>query len=149
MEIILKEYVKGLGEKGDIVEVKNGYGRNFLIPKGLAMIATESAKKVVAENLRQAAHRQEHILEEAQKVAEKLQEAKLVVETLAGVDGKLFGSVTPLMVENELKEKGFDVDRKRISFDGDVKETGSYTITIDLHKEVKAEVQMDVVAKEK
>lgn len=148
MDIILKEYVKGLGEKGDLVTVKHGYARNFLIPKGVAVVATKSAKKVVEENMRQAAHRQKHILDEAQKRGDELAEVKLVIETLAGIDGKLFGSVTPLMVENALVEKGFKIERKRINFPKDIKETGEYSATIDLHKEVKIEIAIEVIAKQ-
>lgn len=148
MEIILKQYVKGLGDKNDLVTVKDGYGRNYLIPQKLAVLATESAKRQRQEALRQASHRLEHIKNEAQAVADRLGELELIIETLAGVDGKLFGSVTTLMVENRLKEKGFDVDRRRISFDDDIKETGEYTATIDIHKEVKAELKIVVIAKE-
>lgn len=148
MEIILKEYVKGLGEKGDLVSVKPGFARNYLIPQGFAMLATKSARKMVEENMRQAAHRQQHILEEAQKLGAKLSEVSLVIETLAGVDGKLFGSVTPLMVENALQEKGFNINRKRITFPEDIKETGSFKAIVDVHKEVKAEIAIEVVAKQ-
>ena len=148
MEIILKEYVKGLGDKGDIVRVKNGYARNFLIPQGMATIATSSNKKVLAENTRQAAHRQNHILDEARKKAEQMAALKITVETLAGVDGKLFGSVTSTIVWNQLKDKGFEVDRKRIIFPNEIKETGTHTVIVDLHKEVKAEIQIEVKPKE-
>lgn len=148
MEIILKQYVKGLGEKNDLVTVKDGYGRNFLIPQGVAVLATKSAKKQLEENMRQAAHRQEHIRQEAEKVAEQLGSLKIEIVTLAGVDGKLFGSVTPLMVENKLSELGFSIDRRRLNFESDIKETGSYTATLDIHKEVKATINIDVVAKE-
>lgn len=148
MQIILKEYVKGLGEKGDVVTVKNGYARNFLIPNGMAMIASKSNMKVLEENTKQAAHRQEHIKVEAEKLGEQLSAVKLQVTTLAGVDGKLFGSVTPTMVWNQLNEKGFDVDRKRIIFPSDIKQTGTHKVIIDLHKEVKAELEMVVDAKD-
>ena len=120
----------------------------YLIPKGLASLATKSAIKEVEENLKQAAHKAEHIIQEAESMKEKLEALTLKVETLAGVDGKLFGSVTPLMIGNQLKEEGFDIDRKRIGISGDIKETGTYEIVIDLHKEVKATVNLEVVAKE-
>ncbi|MCB9230273.1 MAG: 50S ribosomal protein L9 [Bacteroidia bacterium] len=149
MEIILKEYVKGLGEKGDLVSVKPGFARNYLIPQGIAMMATKSARKMVEENMRQAAHRKQHLHDEAVKQAEKLAELTLVIETLAGADGKLFGSVTPLMVANALAEKGFEVDRKRISLPAEIKEIGSYTFEVDVLKDVKATVKMEVVAHEK
>lgn len=147
MEIILKGYVKGLGEKNDLVTVRDGYARNFLIPKGLAMVATPSNKKVVAENKRQASHKEAHIKTSAEKIANELANVNLVVETLAGADGKLFGSVTTLMIENKLKDMGYDVDRRRISFDGEIKEVGTFNATLDLHKEVKAKVKIEVVAK--
>lgn len=149
MDIILKQYIKGLGEKDDVVTVKNGYARNFLIPQGMAILATKSAVKQVEETLRQRAHRQEHLKNEAEALAAKLEEVGIVVETLAGQDGKLFGSVTSLMVANQLKDKGFDIDRKQISFNDDIKSTGEYEAVISLHKEVKATVKLEVVAKEK
>ena len=147
MEIILKQYIKGLGEKDDIVTVKNGYARNFLIPQGMAVLATKSAVKQLEETLRQRAHRQEHLKNEAEALAAQLEEINIVVETLAGQDGKLFGSVTPLMVANQIKEKGFDIDRKQISFSEDIKSTGEYEAIISLHKEVKAKVKIEVIAK--
>ena len=148
MEIILKEYVKGLGEKGDLVSVKNGYGRNFLIPKKLGVLATVSARKQVEENMKQAAHKAEHLRQEASNLKDKLEAIVLRVATLAGVDGKLFGSVTSLMIENQLKDQGFVIDRKRIHFTGDMKELGEYTVTIDVLKDVKADLKIEVVAKE-
>lgn len=149
MEVILKQYVKGLGEKHDLVKVKDGYGRNYLIPMKLAVVATAEAKKVLQENLKQAAHRQSHLKAEAEKLAEKIGNTVYRVETLAGADGKLFGSVTTLMVENVLKENGIEVDRKRIHLAGDIKDVGTYTGTVDLHKEVKAKLTIEVVAKAK
>ena len=149
MEIILKQYIKNLGEKDDVVTVKDGYARNYLIPQGMAILATKSAKKMVEETLRQRAHRQEHLKNEAQALADQLEAVNIIVETLAGQDGKLFGSVTSLMVANQLKEKGFDIDRKQISFESDIKSTGEYAATISLHKEVKASITIEVVAKEK
>jgi large subunit ribosomal protein L9 len=149
MEIILKQYHKGLGEKNDIVTVRDGYARNFLIPQGIAVLATASAKKMVTENQRQAQHRQDHIRKESEGVKTRLEEVVITVSTLAGNDGKLFGSVTTLMVENRLRELGFDIDRRRISFDGDIKELGKHMASVDLHKEVKARLTIEVVAKEK
>ena len=147
MDIILKQYVKGLGEKGDIVKVRDGYGRNYLIPQKLGIIATKEALKVHEENMRQAKHKIEHVKTEAQALANKIAGLELKVETLAGADGRLFGSITPLMIENQLKEQGIEVDRKRISLSGDIKELGKHTVTIDLHKEVKATLNFEVVAK--
>ncbi len=149
MEIILKKYYKGLGEKNDVVNVKDGFARNYLIPQGVAVVATPSSKKVMMENRKQAAHKETHVKDNAQKIADDLSKVNLLIPTLAGVDGKLFGSVTHLMVENKLKEMGYEVDRRRISFDHDIKELGSYTVHLDLHKEVKATVTIEVVAKDK
>jgi large subunit ribosomal protein L9 len=146
MEIILKKYHKGLGEKGDVVSVKPGYGRNFLIPQGIGILATETALKRLKEDIRQADHRKEHIISEAQKLADQLNELTLVIETLAGPDGKLFGAVTSLMVANQLVENGFDIERQRVTFAENIKNVGSYTATVDLHKGVKATVKIEVVA---
>lgn len=146
MEIILKEDIKGLGYKNDVVTVKPGYGRNFLIPKGAATMATESAKKVVAENVKQAAHKAEKLKTDALSVAEKLAGVTIEIKAKVGESGKIFGAVTSLQLSDVLKEKGFAIDRKKISFKGDVKEVGEYTATIDLHKEVKQELKFKVVA---
>lgn len=148
MEIILKEYVKNLGEKNDVVNVRDGYARNFLFPRGLAQIATASSKKVVAENKKQAAHKETHILANASTIADELSKINLVVETLAGADGKLFGSITQLIIENKLKELGYEVDKKRITLP-EIREVGNFVAILDLHKAVKAEVKIEVVAKEK
>lgn len=149
MEIILKQYHKGLGEKGDVVTVKPGFARNFLIPQGIAVLATASSKKMVAENMKQAQHRIDHIRKEAEGMKARLEEIVITVETLAGQDGKLFGSVTTLMVENRLRELGFVVDRRRISFEGEIKELGKFKAHLDLHRDVKADITIEVVAKEK
>ena len=146
MDIILLKYQKGLGEKDDIVTVKPGYARNFLIPQGVAVMATATNRKILAENLRQASHRKEHIKNEAEGLAEKLNAVELTIETLAGPDGRLFGSVTPLMVAKQLEDQGFEVERQRISFDAPIKEIGVYNATVDLHKEVKASVKVNVIA---
>jgi large subunit ribosomal protein L9 len=149
MDVILKKYHKDLGEKNDIVSVKPGFARNFLIPQGIAIMATETNRKILAENMRQAAHKKDHIKNEALKIAENLEKLNLTIETLAGPDGRLFGSVTPLMVASQLEAKGFDIERPRISFDSPIKELGAYTVTVDLHKEVKAKVKIEVVAASK
>lgn len=146
MEIILKEDIKGLGYKNDVVTVKPGYGRNYLIPKGMASMATESAKKVVAENVKQAAHKAEKVKNDALAIAEKLAGVAVEIKAKVGDSGKIFGAVTSLQVSDVLKEKGFAIDRKKISFKGDVKEVGEYTATIDLHKEVKQDIKFKVVA---
>ncbi|HVD98932.1 MAG TPA: 50S ribosomal protein L9 [Cytophagaceae bacterium] len=146
MEIILKEDIKGLGYKNDVVKVKPGYGRNYLIPKGLASMATESAKKVVAENVKQAAHKAEKMKNDALSIAEKLAGVTIEVKAKVGDSGKIFGAVTSLQISDTLKDKGFAIDRKKISFKGDVKEVGEYTAVVDLHKEVKQEIKFKVVA---
>lgn len=147
MEVILRQDIKNLGDKDDVVKVRDGYARNFLIPQGLAILATESSKKVIAENKRQASHKEEHIKNEASKQAELLRNITVTIETLIGNEGKLFGSVTSLMIANQLKEKGFDVDRRRITFNDEIKFIGNYTATISLHKEVKVDVAVEVIAK--
>ncbi|MCZ2357040.1 MAG: 50S ribosomal protein L9 [Bacteroidia bacterium] len=149
MEIILKQDIKNLGEKDDVLVVKDGYARNYLIPKGYAMLATPGAKKMLAENQRQAAHRQEKIKNQAIATAELLRNISLKVEALAGTEGKIFGSVTALQIANLLKEQGFEIDRKRITFNEDIKHIGQYIAYINLHKEVKVELPFDVTAKAK
>ncbi|MEY3443924.1 MAG: hypothetical protein RLZZ519_2205 [Bacteroidota bacterium] len=146
MEVILKKYHKDLGEKNDIVSVKPGFARNFLIPQGIAIMATETNRKILTENLRQAAHKKDHIKNEALRIAGELEKLTLTISTLAGPDGRLFGSITPLMIANQLEAKGYDIERPRILFDTVIKELGSYEITVDLHKEVKAKVKIEVVA---
>ena len=146
MDVILLKYHKGLGEKNDIVSVKPGFARNFLIPQGVAIMATTTNRKILAENLRQASHRHEHIKNEAAAISEKLESVELTIETLAGPDGRLFGSVTPLMIAKELEDQGFEIERQRISFETSIKEIGIYNAIVDLHKEVKATVKVNVIA---
>ncbi len=146
MELILKEDVKGLGYKNDIVKVKPGYGRNYLLPQGIAIVATESNKKVVAENVKQAAHKAERIKKEAEALAEKITTTSIEIKTKVGETGKIFGKVTSLQVSEMLKAKGIEVDRKKISFKEDVKTVGEYTAYFDLHKEVKTTAQVKVEA---
>ena len=146
MEVILKDDVKGLGYKNDIVQVKPGYGRNYLIPQGLAVIADKSSRKVVAENIRQAAHKAEKVKNDAQELANNIGGTTLEIPAKVGETGKIFGSVTTLQLSEALKAKGYDVDRKRISFDQDVKTAGEYTATLNLHKEVKHQINFNVVA---
>lgn len=149
MEIILKKYHKGLGEKNDIVTVKPGFARNFLIPQGIAMLATATNRKILAENVKQAAHRVEHLLTEAKKVADKVAELSLTIESPAGPNGQLFGSVTTQMVHNALEAQGVSVDRQRISFEAPIKRVGSYEALLDLHKDIKSKVKIEVVASPK
>lgn len=145
MEVILKDDVKGLGYKNDIVSVKSGYGRNYLLPQGLADMATPSARKVVAENVRQAAHKAEKIQKDAQDVADRIGDTVLSILAKAGETGKIFGAVTTLQLSEALKALGHEVDRKRIDFDQEVKTLGEYTASINLHKEVKHQVRFNVV----
>jgi large subunit ribosomal protein L9 len=146
MEVILKDDVKNLGYKNDIVTVKPGYGRNYLIPQGLAVLADKTNKKIVAENVRQAAHKLEKIQSDAQELANKIGDITLEIPAKVGETGKIFGSVTTNQISEALKAKGHDVDRKRISFDQDVKTAGEYTATLNLHKEVKPQIRFNVVA---
>lgn len=146
MEVILKQDIKSLGEKDDIVTVKPGYGRNYLIPQGFAILATPSAKKVLAENLKQAAFKQEKIKKDAEGVAAKLADVKLTIGAKAGETGKIFGAVNTIQVADALKAKGFEVDRRRITFETEPKTLGEYVANLNLHKEVKVKVAFEVVA---
>ena len=146
MELILKENVVGLGYKDDIVTVKNGYGRNYLIPTGKAVIASESAKKVLAENLKQRAHKLAKIKADAEALAEKLSALEpLKITTKVSATGAIYGSVNSLHIAEELAKLGFEIDRKTIVVK-DVKEVGSYTATVKLHKEVSVEIPFEVAA---
>jgi large subunit ribosomal protein L9 len=147
MEVILKQPVRNLGEQDDVVKVKPGYARNYLIPQGLAMLATESAKRALEEKKRQAEHKQSFLQAQAQEIADQLADTKIEIATLAGADGKLFGSVTSIQIAHKLKEQGFEIERKQITLD-DIRETGEYVATIHLHKAVKAEVDVIVTRKE-
>jgi large subunit ribosomal protein L9 len=146
MEIILKDDVKGLGYKNDLVTVKSGYGRNYLLPQGLAMLADKSAKKIVAENVRQAAHKAEKVQADAQAVADQIGSQVFELPAKVGETGKIFGRVTTLQLSDALKAKGVDIDRKRLSFDQEPATAGDYTATLNLHKEVKHTVNFRVVA---
>jgi large subunit ribosomal protein L9 len=147
MEIILKQDVTNLGQKDDILTVKDGYARNFLIPKGIATTATVSAKKVLAENTRQRAHKEAKIKAEAQAQSAKMQNLKLSIGAKTSTTGKIFGSVNTIQLAEALKEKGFDVDRKNIIFDEEhIKEVGTYKAKIKLHREVSVEVEFEIVA---
>lgn len=146
MEIILKDDVKGLGYKNDTVTVKSGYGRNFLLPQGLAMLADKTNKKITAENVRQAAHKADKIKGDAQAIADKIGDMVLEIPAKVGESGKIFGRVTTLQLAEALKAKGVDIDRKRLSFDQEPASAGDYTATANLHKEVKHTVKFRVVA---
>lgn len=145
MEIILKEDIIGLGFKNDIVNVKSGYGRNYLIPQGKGVIASESAKKVLAENLKQQARKLEAIKAEAQKKGEALNGVEVVVEMKVSANGVTYGSVNAALVAEELKKKGFDINRKIITM-REAKKLGDYSATVHFHKEVTVEVPVKVIA---
>lgn len=145
MEVILHEDIRGLGYKNDIVTVKPGYGRNFLIPRGLARIASKSNKKQIEENVRQAAHKAEKALKDAQGMAEKIGEVTIEIKTKAGESGKIFGAITALQVSDALAAKGIEIDRKKITLPK-IKEVGEHTAILDLHKEIDHEVKLNIVA---
>ncbi len=147
MEVILLQDVARLGSKDDIVSVKNGYGRNYLIPQKMAVIATESAKKVLAENTKQRAHKEAKLKEIALGVAEQLKTVQLVIGAKTSSTGKIFGSVNTIMLAEAINAKGFEIDRKQIMISDDsVKEVGNYTAKIKLHKEVVVELGFEVVS---
>ena len=147
MEVILKEDVANLGYKDDIVHVKDGYGRNFLIPQGKAVIASESARKVLAEVLKQRAHKIAKIKEEAEALAEKMKGVSLTIGAKTSSTATIFGSVTNIQIAEELAKLGFEVDRKIIRIKEDaVKEVGSYNATVRLHKEVSVEIPFEVIS---
>ena len=143
MKIILKEDIKNLGQNDDVVAVKNGYGRNFLIPTGKASLATESALKILAENIKQSKYKQEKIKMLATETAAKLDGTTINIITKAGSNGKIFGSVTTIQIAQALKDKGFDVDRRKIVVD-DIKFLGEYTTVINLHREISVNVTLNV-----
>ena len=145
MELILKEDVINLGYKDEIVKVKDGYGRNYLIPTGKAVIATESAKKVLAENLKQRAHKLAKIKADAEALAAKFEGVSLTIATKVSATGAVYGSVGAIQIAEELAKLGLEIDRKIIVVDA-AKEIGSYTATIKLHKEVSVKVPYTVVA---
>jgi len=146
MELILKEDVKNLGFKNDVVNVKPGYGRNYLIPQGIAVLATPSNIKVMNENLKQAAHKASKLLKDATDLAESIGDMVMEIKAKAGETGRIFGAVTSLQVSDALKAKGFEVDRKRITIPNDVKSLGEYEASIILHKQVTHKVKFVVTA---
>ncbi len=146
MKVILKKDVEKLGYKDDIVTVKNGYARNFLIPKGIGILATESAQKVLAENLKQRAHKETKIKEEAEGLLAKIEGLSLKVGAKAGEKGKIFGSVNNIQLAEALKEAGFEIERRKIQLKEDtIKNLGEYEAVIDLHKDVKAKLKFEVI----
>ena len=146
MDVLLKKNIENLGDKDEIVTVKNGYGRNYLIPTGAAILATESVKKMHAETLRQRAHKAEKIKAEAEKSAEKLKSASIKVAAKVGENGKIFGSVTNVQLAEALAAAGFDIERRNIKLIGDaIKSVGKYKANIQVHKEIPVEIEFEVV----
>ena len=148
MEIILKQDVANLGHKDDIVEVKNGYAVNYLIPQGMAIMATPSAKKVHAENMKQRAHKEAKLREDAQALAAKLEGVQVTVATKVSTTGKIFGSVNNIQVAEALVEKGFEIDRRNITIVDAAKlqEVGIYDAVVKCYKDIKATIKVEVVA---
>lgn len=150
MELILKEDVQNLGFKDDVVTVKNGYGRNYLIPNGLAAIATPSAKKVLAENLKQKAHKEQQVIDAANKTAEDLKSLEIKIPAKVGAADKLFGSITNMDLAEALKKEGHEIDKKYIIIKGGaIKRAGPYDAQIRLHREVIVEFPFEVVPEKK
>ncbi len=148
MEIILKQDITGLGYKNDLVAVKDGYARNYLIPKGMAAIATSSARKVLAEVKKQQAYKEEKIRKEAEEIVKVLEGARLTIGVKASTKGKIFGSVNNIMIANAIKEqKKVEIDRKKIETIGEaIKEVGAYKASVKLHKDIVVELALDVKA---
>lgn len=146
MEIILKQDVAKLGYKDEVVKVKNGYGLNYLLPQGVAILATDSNKKILAENLKQRAHKETKIKEEAQVKADAITAMTLKIGAKAGESGKIFGSVNTIQLADAIKSNGIDIERKAIAIKGDsIKTLGTYQAEIKLHKEVNIEIEFEVI----
>ena len=148
MKLVLIGEVENLGSAGDIVTVKDGYGRNFLIPQGKAIVATKGAVKSIEENNKQAFKKREALLKEAKSTADKLASSSVTISVNAGEDGKLFGTVTNVQVADALNEKGFEVDRRKVTID-DVKHLGEYVASVQVQGDIKADVKVWVVKSEK
>ena len=146
MQVILKEDILNLGYKDDVVTVKSGYGRNYLIPQGKAVIATPSALKMLAENMKQRAHKLEKIKNDAKELAAKLEGVSLTIGAKTSSTGKIFGSVKNIQIAEALEKAGYEVDRKVIFIKESVKEVGAYKAILKLHKEVSVEIPFEVVA---
>jgi large subunit ribosomal protein L9 len=146
MEVILKQDISGLGYKNDIIKVKAGYGNNYLIPNGFALIANDSNRRLITENVRQMAHKASKLKQDAEALAAKVGDFVVEIKTKAGESGKIFGAVTALQIADVLKAKGFDIDRKKVILKDNPKQVGNYTAVLDLHKEVKHEIKVVVSA---
>ena len=146
MQVILKKDIDKLGYKDEVVKVKDGYARNYLLPRDLALIATDSTKKILAENLKQRSHKEAKVKEEAELIAKKLREISIKVGAKAGENGKIFGSVNTIQVADALKKLGFDFERKNIIIKNEpIKVLGSYEAVIKIHKEISETIKFDVV----
>lgn len=147
MEIILKQDMPNLGHKDDIITVKDGYARNYLIPKGFAINATKTARKVHEENLRQRAHKEAQLKDAALELAEKLKEVSITIGAKTSTKGKIFGSVNTIQIAEELARQGFEIDRKNVTIKEElIKEVGKYTATVKLHREVEVEIPFEIIS---
>lgn len=148
MEVILKKDKQGLGHANDLIVVKNGYGRNYLIPKGMAVLATTSNKKVLAENTKQKAFKEEKVKKEAETLAKAIENITVKIGAKAATTGKIFGSVNALQIADAIKEQfNYEVDRKKIFVDGDsIKDVGAYTATVKFHKDISVNINFEVFA---
>ena len=146
MEVILKKDMPGIGYKYDTVKVKAGYGRNYLIPQGIAILANNPNRKMIDENIRQAAHKAEKLKNDALAIAEKMQALNIEIGAKTGENGKIFGAVTSLQLADVLSANGFDIDRRRIKLQSDIKTVGDYQAIVELHREVNAEINYKVIA---
>lgn len=148
MQIILKQDVEKLGLAGDVVDVKDGYGRNYLIPTGKAVLATPGARKAIEQQMRKVIEQRLVNLDTAKETADSLKNTNVTIAVKAGEEGKIFGTVTNVQIADALKEKGFDIDRRKIQIEEDVKQLGEHTATINLHEEVKGTLTFWVVKAE-
>lgn len=147
MEVILTQDLKNLGNQNEVVKVRSGYGRNYLIPKGLAVIANESNKKMLNETIKQRAYKEDKFKNEAQQIADRLKDIVIKVGAKVGESGKIFGSVNALQLSEALKLKGFNIDRKLIFLEEEhIKSLGNYSAQINLHKEIKVKLNFEVIA---
>jgi len=147
MEIILKQDMPNLGHKDDIITVKDGYARNYLIPKGFAVNATRTARKVHEENLRQRAHKEAQLKDTALELADKLKDVSITIGAKTSTKGKIFGSVNTIQIAEELGKQGFEVDRKNVTIKEElIKEVGKYTATVKLHREVEVEIPFEIIS---
>jgi large subunit ribosomal protein L9 len=147
MEIILQQDMPNLGHKDDIISVKDGYARNYLIPKGFAINATKTARKVHEENLRQRAHKEAQLRDAALELAEKLKEVSITIGAKTSTKGKIFGSVNTIQIAEEINKQGYEIDRKNVSIKEElIKEVGKYTANVKLHREVSVEIPFEIIS---